>query len=357
VDHQVRRRALGARLDALGVDALFVTDLINVRYLTGFTGSNAQILITPDGGTFLTDGRYVEQAAHEVDGIERRGYRHHYRDEVRRSVASSGAARVGFEANALTVAAHAELAEALGEVELVATRGAVEFGRRVKDEDEWELLRRAQAITDAAFEAVLDRCSVGMTEQQLARDLEHLMRDEGADGLAFDPIVAFGEDAAQPHHEPGHRPLEEGDIVKMDFGALAGGYHADMTRTVCFGAAPTELRKIHDVVREAQQAGIDAIRAGVSGSEVDAASRAVIEGAGYGERFVHGLGHGVGLQIHERPWLSAHDSEPLPAGTIVTVEPGIYIPGLGGVRIEDTVEVTEDGSRVLPTSTRELLEL
>lgn len=357
MDHHLRRRALGARLDDLGVDALFVTHLVNVRYLTGFTGSNAQALVTADTDVFLTDGRYTEQSRREAPDVERATYEPTYRDELPGRVAAAGISRLGFEAEELTVADHGKLAAVMEGIELVPVTGAVETLRAVKDDEERELIRRAQAITDATFEGVLDLLAVGVSEQQIARELERLMLAEGADGLSFESIVAFGENAAEPHHEPGHRLLEEFDVVKLDFGALVQGYHADMTRTLAFGSAPTELRKIHDVVRESQQAGIDAVRAGVRGSEVDAACRAVIEAAGYGERFVHGTGHGVGLEIHEAPWLGKAFDNELPAGAVVTVEPGIYVPGLGGVRIEDMVEVAEDGGRVVGEATRELLEL
>ena len=213
-------------------------------------------------------------------------------------------------------------------------------------------------MTDQAFDDVLDLLAVGVSEQQVARHLEALLRRDGADGLSFESIVAFGENAAEPHHEPGHRTLDEGDVITMDFGALFGGYHADMTRTVAFGEPASELKKIHDVVRQAQQAGIDAVREGVTGDVVDAAARGVIEGAGYGEAFGHGLGHGVGLDIHEGPRLGREFAEHrLPAKAVVTVEPGIYVPGLGGVRIEDMVEVTADGCRVLGAASRELIEL
>ncbi len=355
MDHPLRRRALGARLGDLGVDALFVTRLLNVRYLTGFTGSNAQAVVTAEDAVFLTDGRYTEQSRREVLEVERVTYSPHYLEELPSRL--NGARRVGFEAADLTVAAHAKLADALGGVELVPLERVVEEQREVKDEEERDLIRRAQAATDAAFERVLDRFSVGVSEQQIARELETLMREEGGDGLAFDPIVAFGEHAAEPHHEPTHRALEEGDVIKLDFGALCEGYHADMTRTIAFGSLASELRKIHDVVRESQQAGIDAVRAGVSGVQVDAACRSVIEDAGYGDRFVHGTGHGVGLEIHEGPWLGKERPDVLRAGAVVTVEPGIYVPGLGGVRIEDMVEVTDDGCRVVGTSTRDLIEL
>jgi len=356
VDHELRRRAVGDQLGPLGADAMLVTELVNVRYLTGFTGSNGQLLVTAEGATFLTDGRYTEQARHEVAGPDRVTYRRTVRDDL--PALLTGVARLGFEAQAVTVDDHAKLGAALGDgVALVPLTDVVERGRRVKDAEELDILRRAQAATDGAFDRILDVVSVGMSERHLARDLERLLLEEGGDDLAFDPIVAFGEDAAEPHHDPGHRMLEEGDVIKLDFGARVEGYHADMTRTVAFGTAPTELRKIHDVVRQAQQAGIDAVRAGATGADVDTAARDVIADAGYGDRFVHGLGHGVGLRIHEAPWLGAGQENVLPAGSVVTIEPGIYVPGIGGVRIEDMVEVTGDGCRVLGTSSRELIEL
>jgi Xaa-Pro aminopeptidase len=353
----LRRRALGACLGDLGVDALLVTRLVNVRYLTGFTGSNAQVLVGPGDAEFMTDGRYGEQARREVPDVERHTYAQHYRDLLAGRVAATGIRRLGIEAEEVTVAVHGRLVASLPEIELVPLTGAVEALRAVKDDDERELIRRAQAATDAAFEDVLDLLSVGISERQVARELERILHDEGADGPAFDSILAFGENAAEPHHEPSHRQLEEGDVVKLDFGGTVEGYHADMTRTLAFGALAGELRKMHDVVRESQQAGIDAVRAGASGSDVDRAARGVIEGAGFGDRFVHGTGHGVGLEIHEAPWIGRSKDDPLPVGAVVTVEPGIYVPGLGGVRIEDMVEVTEDGCRVVGTSTRDLIEL
>jgi Xaa-Pro dipeptidase len=351
----MRRRALAARLDDLSVDALLVTRLLHTRYLTGFTGSNGQVLARRDAALFLTDGRYTEQSRREVPDLERMTYTGPLREELPGLLGD--VQRLGFEADEMTVAARDRLADAVGDVELVATTGVVEALRAVKDDDERAAIRRAQAITDAAFERILELFAIGVSEQQIARQLETAMRDEGADGLAFDSIVAFGENAAEPHHEPAHRVLEEGDVIKLDFGAVADGYHADMTRTVAFGAPASELKKIHDVVRESQQAGIDAVRAGITGEAADAVSRGVIEAAGYGEYFVHSLGHGVGLEIHEAPSLGRKQDEPLLAGAVVTVEPGIYIPGLGGVRIEDMVEVGDDGCVVVGTSSRELIEL
>jgi len=313
------------------------------------------VVVRPDGALFMTDGRYTEQSRREVADLERFTYLNPLREELPAHLA--GVQRLGFEAQEMTVAARDRLADALGDIELVPTTDVVEEQRAVKDDDERAAIRAAQAITDAAFGRILEHFAVGVSEQQIARTLEGLMMDEGAEGLAFDSIVAFGESAAEPHHEPSHRLLEEGDVIKLDFGARSDGYHADMTRTVAFGAPPSELKKIHDIVRASQQAGIDAVVAGVAGSAVDAASREVIDASGYGEYFVHSLGHGVGLEIHEAPSLGRKQDDPLPAGAVVTVEPGIYIPGLGGVRIEDMVEVSDTGCVIVGTSSRDLIEL
>jgi len=357
VDHHLRRSALAARMDDLGVDGVFVTALPNVRYLTGFTGSNAATLVAGDATVFLTDGRYVEQSRHEVSDLDRVIVSDGFDAEAAAHASRLGIARLGVEAGSMTLAQHRRLADRIDAIELVPLDAVVEHGRRAKDAEELDALRNAQAVTDEAFEELLEAIEVGMSERQLAALLGSVLRRDGAHGLAFDPIVAFGECAAEPHHAPTLRPLEEGDVITLDFGARWDGYHADMTRTIAFGSPAAELRKIHDVVREAQQAGIDAVRAGVRTGEVDAAARAVIADAGYGDRFTHGLGHGVGLEIHEGPWLRASGEEELPASAVVTIEPGVYVPALGGVRIEDTVEVTDDGCRVLGTSTRELIEL
>jgi Xaa-Pro aminopeptidase len=358
VDHQLRRRAVAARLDDLGVDALLVTSLINTRYLTGFTGSNGQLLVGPNVELFLTDGRYETSSRREVPDVERFAAERSYRGAVAERCEAARVARLGVEAASITVSEHAALARAVGgSVELVALQDVVEQDRCVKDDEERELIRRAQAATDAAFTGILDPLAVGVSELWVARELERLMLEAGADGLAFDPIVAFGENAAEPHHEPTRRVLEEGDVIKLDLGALVDGYHADMTRTIAFGQAAAELRKIHDIVRQAQQAAIDAVRPGVTGVQVDAAARSVIADAGYGDRFVHGLGHGVGLEIHEQPWLGTTRDNVLPEGAVVTVEPGIYVAGIGGVRVEDMVEITSDGCAVIGVSTRDMIEL
>jgi Xaa-Pro aminopeptidase len=357
LDHALRRNRLVERLPDLGVDALVVSHPPNVRYLTGFSGSNGQALVSAAGSVFLTDGRYTEQSRREVPDLERVTYASKRLPAALLELCRRlGVERLGFESASVSHETWSTWSEALEGVELAPVTGTVERLRWVKDPEEVRLIELAQEATDQAFDALLGGLAVGLTERQVARLVEDAMHRAGADGVAFATIVAFGENAAEPHHEPTHRALREGDAIKVDMGAMVGGYHADMTRTIAFGAPPPELRKVHDVVREAQQAAMDALRAGVVGRDVDAAARNAIAGHGY-EPFDHGLGHGVGLEIHEGPGLGTTSDDELPAGAVVTVEPGVYLPGVGGVRIEDVVEVTAEGCRPIPTSTRELIEL
>jgi Xaa-Pro aminopeptidase len=356
VDHHLRRNKLSARLPELEIDALLVTRLPNVRYLTGFTGSNGQALVTSDGDgdVFMTDGRYTEQSRREVPDMRRETYLAEFATMFAKACRDAKVSRVGFETAGITYKLWEQLSATEG-VSLVPVGPEIERLRWVKDRDEIALLDRAQAITDEAFDRIQAKLVEGITERDVALELEWAMRQAGAEGLSFDSIVAFGESAAEPHHHPSDRALKPGDVVKFDFGALYGGYHADMTRTIAFGEPPAEIREIHALVTHAQRAGIEAVRAGVVGREADAASRNVIAQAGRAEAFSHSLGHGVGLEIHEGPTLRAGSEDVLPVGAVVTVEPGVYIPGLGGVRIEDMVEITEDGGRVIGTSTRELV--
>lgn len=360
MDHGLRRSRLGTRLEALGVDALVVTRLPNVRYLTGFTGSNGQAVVAADGSAvFLTDGRYGEQSSHEVPDLPRTVYTEAYPQPLVDACRSLGASRVAFERRGVTYAAWDRLSELADGLELVPADDEVERLRRAKDAQEVGLIARAQGFADLAFEMVVlnGGLRAGVTERVLARELEDAVLDAGADDRAFDSIVAFGEHAAEPHHHLTDRELAPGDLVKLDFGALSDGYHSDMTRTVAFGEPGPRLREIRDLVAEAQRAGVEAVRPGVSSVEVDAAARSVIAAAGHGDAFPHGLGHGVGLEIHEDPFLRWDVGQELVEGMVVTIEPGVYIPGLGGVRIEDMVEVTADGRREIPRSTRELIVL
>jgi Xaa-Pro aminopeptidase len=356
-----RREALRALLHAAEVDALLVTDLVNIRYLTGFTGSNAALLVHGGGearSRFCTDGRYVAQSALEVPDLERVIDRASA-PALAHAAAGLGVARLGFESDAVTVDARTVLAEAAGTVTLHRAPGLVQGLRRVKDAGEIAALRAACAAADAALADLL-ACGglrAGRTEREVALDLEHRMRGHGAAGPSFETIVAAGAHSAVPHHRPTDAVLRAGDLVKLDFGALVDGYHSDMTRTVVLGGAAAWQRELHDLVAAAQAAGRAAVRPGVPVSVVDGAARAVIVEAGRGDEFPHGLGHGVGLQIHEAPLLARVGEGALAAGMAVTVEPGVYLAGRGGVRIEDTVVVGGGGPEVLTHTPRELLEV
>jgi Xaa-Pro aminopeptidase len=366
-----RRAALRELLRAAELDALLVTDLVNVRYLTGFTGSNAALLVPADarGGTergtrLATDGRYTEQAAAEAPDVERVTERMCDRALVA-AAGEDGVRRLGFESNHVTVdgcAALQEVAEEAGRggpMELRRAPGLVQRLRAVKDEAEIAALRTACAVADAALADLLAAGGPrpGRTEREVAIDLEARMRQHGADGPAFDTILAAGANSAIPHHRPTDAPLRTGDLVKIDFGALHGGYHSDMTRTFVLGRPADWQRELHELVVKAQAAGRAAITSGTKVADVDGAARSVIADAGRGEQFPHGLGHGVGLQIHEAPALSATGVGTLERGMTVTVEPGVYLAGRGGVRIEDTLVVRSEGAEPLTHTTRELLVL
>jgi len=355
VDHAARRRRLASRLDELQAGAFLVTRLPNVRYLTGFTGSNGQLILTSTDGIFLTDSRYMEQARHQVPDLRRDMYSAEFASRASEACEELGADRVAFEASGVSYKLYSDLV-ATG-IDLVPTTDEIENLRRIKEPDELKAVEAAQAIADQAFQAIMGKLSEGATEKGIALDLDSTMRRLGADALAFETILAFGENAAEPHHSPSDRSLARGDVVKLDFGCVIDGYHSDMTRTVAFGEPSAELRDIYEIVRTAQQLGVDSARPGMSGEELDGVVRNGIKEAGYGDKFGHGLGHGVGLEIHEAPWLRSGAKDVLDPGTVVTVEPGIYLEGVGGIRIEDMVALTAEGCRVLPSTTKELLVL
>lgn len=337
---------------------MLVTDLVNVRYLSGFTGSNAALLVLAADATpvLATDGRYRTQAAQQAPDAEvviERACGVHLAGRAARG----GAVRLGFESHVVTVDAFTALTKAAGDsVEWVRAAGTVEALREVKDAGEIAMLRLACEAADAALAELLERGGLrpGRTERQVRNELEALMLDHGADGPSFETIVATGANSAIPHHRPTDAVLAAGDFVKIDFGALVSGYHSDMTRTFVLGPAAQWQRDVYDLVATAQQAGRDALAPGVSLSAVDAASRQVIADAGYAENFGHGLGHGVGLQIHEAPGINATAAGTLLAGSAVTVEPGVYLPDRGGVRIEDTLVVGEATPDLLTRFPKEL---
>lgn len=346
---------LRAAFEGAGCDALFVTHLTNIRYLTGFTGSAAYLLVQPGVLTFVTDGRYEEQAAGELGaaGVEAELVIGRTAAAQREALSerAAGADRLGLEAEHVSWGDQRRYAaEWFPAAYLVASSGLVEARRLVKDPGEVARIEAACAIADAALAAVAPMLDDGPTEAAFALELDTEMRRQGADDISFETIVAAGPNGSRPHHTPSGRSIERGDLVVIDFGALVDGYHSDMTRTMAVGgpdALDDTQARMMAVVSEAQAAGVAAVRAGASTRDVDSACRDVIGAAGWADAFVHGTGHGVGLDIHEAPRVSWAADATLAAGHVITVEPGVYLPGHGGVRIEDTVVVTESGCRTL----------
>jgi Xaa-Pro aminopeptidase len=335
-------------LGEAGVDVMLITDLTNVRYLTGYTGSNGIALVGPQTREFITDFRYVEQAAEEVQSaFERHRAAQDLFDEVP-GVLPAGSVRVGFEENDVTVQRHRRLVELLGDrAELIGVGALTERLRAVKEPTEIERIHAAARVADAAFERLIAQGLVGRTEREVATALERLIVDEGATRPSFPAIVAAGPHGALPHAQPRDVEIRPGDMVVIDWGAQLDGYCSDCTRTVAAGHASGCAREVYDLVLAAQLTGLSAVMAGVLGRDADSAARDVIEAAGHGGQFGHGLGHGVGLDIHEAPRLSQRSESELRAGNVLTVEPGVYLPGEFGVRIEDLVVVGDEGCRVL----------
>lgn len=346
-----RLDALRRRLANAQVDALLVTNLANIRYLTGFTGSAGLLAVTADEALLTTDGRYRTQSAQQLEAAQvpvdiEIGGAEAQRTAMKARLGASG--RVGLEADNVTWAASRRWADLLEEVELVPTTGLVEALREVKDEGELARMARAAAIADAALAEVVSLLDAGVTEEAFAFELDTAMRRGGAEGSAFETIVAAGPNSAKPHHHPTATPIRPGDAVVIDFGAIFDGYRSDMTRTFSVGGEPEgRLAEIFAVVGASQAEGVAAVAPGIGAKDVDDVCRKVIADAGLADAFEHGTGHGVGLDIHEAPTVGPTGAGVLVPGTVVTVEPGVYLPGVGGVRIEDTLVVTEDGSRPL----------
>jgi len=346
--------------DAVPVEALVLTNLANGRWLTGFSGSAMVVVLTADDLLVITDGRYATQAPAELSaaGVDGRVVIANRGSEQQEAAAAAvaGLGRVALEAEHRSWSRYRRFAgEWFPGAELVPSTGVVERLRRRKSAEEVARVAAAAAVADGALAEVLPRLAEGPTEGEVAAELDHLMRRRGASGSAFDTIVAAGENSALPHARPGPRRIEPGDLVVIDFGAIIDGYRSDMTRTVCVGEPRAPGGRVYEVVRASQQAGVEAVADGVSCKQVDAVCREIIEEAGWGEAFLHSTGHGVGLDIHEAPSLSSRSDEVLAAGEVVTVEPGIYLAGTGGVRIEDTVVVTGDGCRRLTCSSKTLV--
>ncbi len=351
-----RAERLADAVDEAGLDVLLITDLVNVGYVTGYSGSNGIALVGPRTRTFVTDFRYVEQAEVEVhSSFQRLRASLDLLDAVDGAL-PEGQLRLGFEDSHMSVRQHARLRELLPDrVELVGADGIVEGLRAVKEPEEIERIRAASALADAAFERLIRDGLVGRTEREVAIALEADMRDRGAQRPSFETIVAAGPHGALPHAQPREVEIKAGQLVVIDWGAELDGYCSDCTRTVATGDPGEEARQAYELVLEAQLAGLGAVRAGADARAVDAVARAVIADAGQGERFGHGLGHGVGLAVHEGPRLSQRSDDGLVAGNVVTVEPGVYVPGEFGVRIEDLVVVTDDGCDILTSIPKHLM--
>lgn len=348
-----RRAKVLAELESRGCQALVVTHLPSVRYLTGYVGSNGTAVISPAGTALITDSRYAVSAAQAIDsGTELVVAALESGPAVIDALArlTPDGATIAVEAAHISMARAqalgAKIAETGGRT-MAGHSGIVEAVRVVKDEGEKALMRESARINDAALARVLEHDLVGRTEREVAWDIQRYLNEEGADGLSFDCIVAAGANGARPHAVPSNAVIEDNTLVVIDMGAVHDGYCSDMTRTIPVGAPPARLLEIYDVCLRAQRAALAAVRPGIACKDVDAVAREIITEAGYGEQFGHGLGHGVGLEIHEAPRLSRQGEGVLASGMAVTIEPGIYLEGLGGVRIEDLVLVTDDGAEVL----------
>ena len=349
-----RLQAIRSEIDA---DALWISSLPHIRWACGFSGSNGLLVVRRDGAHFLSDARYMAQAAREVRGVEI----HVRGPDLTKTAAEedvlAGCRSVVFESDNLTVAVHDALQGQFSEVEWVAREQLLAQAVASKDRSEVDAIRAAQRITEEVFGGLLDWIHPGRTEKEIAAEVvyQHLRR--GAERMAFEPIVASGPNGALPHARPSDRRLEHGDVLLLDFGCVLDGYASDMTRTVALGEVDPEARTVYDVVREAQEQAIAAARAGMRSNELDAVARRVIEHAGYGVSFTHGLGHGIGLQTHEWPRVSPSTDYALPFDVVVSIEPGIYLPDRFGIRIEDLIVLRDEGADVLTQASKEWIVL
>jgi Xaa-Pro aminopeptidase len=352
IDHAARVATLQRMLGAgdLGVDALLFVDLLDVRWLTGFTGSNGWVVVRPDEVLLGTDTRYGDRAAAETDGSGVEVVALQHRPDLHAAlIAAAGLGEVGVDGGSLT---HTRWGQLASDLSLVSVTSPVGTAREVKDAPEIERIEAAAAAADAALAEVepllFGTLDDPVTEADIRDELEYRMRRHGADDRSYETIVASGPDhAARPHHEVGRRTIVEGDTIVIDVGALVDGYHSDMTRSYVVGEPTAQQREIYELVQRSHTAGLESLRTGVTAAAVDSACRDVFVEAGYGDWYLHGTGHGVGLQIHESPFHSQASDEVIRAGNVVTIEPGLYRGGFGGIRIEDLVVVTTDGYRVL----------
>ncbi len=349
----MRLTKLREALAAEGLDAILITQPENRRYLSGFTGSAGVLLISQDQAVLATDFRYYEQVEKQAPDFRLAKITDKFEPLLPDLVHQLGAKMVGFESAHLTVDQHQEWQKVAKDFELVPTKELVEGIRAVKDEEELGKIKQAIALTDEAFAHIVNFIQPDMTEKEVAWELEVFMRTHGAEKLAFDLIVGSGPNGAMPHATISGRAIRAGEPIVMDMGAATDGYHSDLTRTICVGRPDQKFGEIYSIVLEAQVAAEQSLRPGMTGKEADSIARQVIEEAGYGKHYGHGLGHGVGLAVHEKPGVGRLSEDVLQPGMVFTIEPGIYLPGWGGVRIEDIVVMREDGVEVLTQASKE----
>jgi Xaa-Pro aminopeptidase len=355
---KIRINKIQKKIKQENLDALLITTLTNVRYLSGYSGSNGLLVVTPTKSFFLTDFRYWGQAKKEVKGSRIiYGERDLFDDLPKLGVFKPKRVKLGFESENVSFTLYQRLKALLPEALLVPTEKFVESLMVVKDQDELKRIRKAVQITDSVFSQILSFIQPGITEQDLSAEIEYMMKKNGAEGTAFETIVASGFRSALPHGRASHKKIKKGEFVTFDMGALVEGYCADMTRTVVVGKAKPRQKKVYELVLKAQKKAIRSARAGLRCEKLDRIARDVIKKAGFGKYFGHGLGHGIGLLVHDLPRVSSKSDEVLMPGMVVTVEPGIYIPNWGGVRIEDDVLITKKGCEVLNQSPKKLLEI
>lgn len=344
------------KLASAQIDALLITSSYNLRYASGFTGTTGLAVITKDKAFFVTDFRYTEQASEQAKGFEVIQNTGPIYDEVFEIVKNEGVKTIGFEKDHVTFLVYETLKSTLN-CELKPISGLVEGLREVKDDQEVELIEKAIKITEEAFEHILNYIKPGQTEIEVANELDFFMRQKGASGVSFDTIVASGVRSAMPHGVASEKIIEQGDMITIDFGCYYKGYVSDMTRTFSIGDPGAELKKIHQIVLDANLKVTEAAKAGVTGAELDAIARDYIVEKGYGEAFGHSTGHGIGLEVHEGPGINYRNEKALVEGNVITNEPGIYLPGIGGVRIEDDLFITKDGNKNLMSCSKKLIML
>jgi len=355
--YRERVRSAAGLLAKHKLDALLLTNLTNVSYLSGFSGSHAFILLTGKGSVFYTDFRYKEAACNDVSGHEVEIYRDSLLKTVCRRLRAAGMKRLGFEASSLPFSSYTDLKREFSGIRLVPTRGYIEGLRAVKDAGELDLIREAAAIIERVLARAVRLLKPGISENDAGLEIDYLIRREGADKPSFETIVAFGESSSMPHAKLSDRRLRNGDTVLIDIGCMVRGYSSDLTRTFFFNSISARQKKVYGAVLEAQQKALSIITPGTAVSRIDKKARQCLRARGYGREFGHALGHGVGREVHEFPRISSKSEEKVQQGMVFTIEPGVYLPGWGGVRIEDMVAVTAGGCEVLTKAPKELQDV